>query len=47
MEFYLLLAIAVLQIVDGPGMALQIGRLLALLIGGQNNAKTTEKGTDN
>lgn len=41
METWLLIAIAVLQIVDGRGLALRIGRLLALLMGGQSNVKET------
>lgn len=41
MEFYLLIAIAVLQVVDGQGLALRIGRLLSLLIGGQSNDQKT------
>lgn len=39
METWLLIAIAVLQVVDGRGLALQFGRLLALLIGGSNDVK--------
>lgn len=44
METYLLIAIAILQIVDGRGMALRIGRLLALIMGGDTNV---QKGTNN
>ncbi len=43
MEFYLLLAIAVLQVVDGQGLALRIGRLLSLLIGGPPNVEKADE----
>lgn len=36
-EFILLIVIAILEVVDGQGIALRILRLLSNLIGGQTN----------
>lgn len=43
-EFYMLILIAILEIVDGQGIALRILRLLSTLIGGDNNAQKVKKG---
>lgn len=43
MEFWLLILIAVLEVVDGQGIALRILRVLTGLIGGINNAEETQK----
>lgn len=38
-EFYMLIAIAILQVIDGPSIAQQIGKLLSVLIGGPRNGQ--------
>lgn len=42
MEMWLLIAIAVLEIVDGRGLALRLLRLLPVLFGGDINAEKAE-----
>lgn len=41
-ELYMLILIAVLEVVDGQGLALRILRVLSTLIGGPKNVKTVE-----
>lgn len=43
MEFWLLILIAVLEVVDGQGLALRILRVLSGLIGGPSNAEESKK----
>ena len=42
-EFYMLIVIAILEVVDGQGIALRILRLLAKLIGGDDNGQEVKK----
>lgn len=42
-EFYMLIAIAILEIIDGKGIALRILRLLAKIIGGDDNGNEAKK----
>ncbi len=41
-NFYMLIAIAILEIIDGKGIALKILRMLSNIIGGDSNVKKVE-----
>lgn len=43
MEFWLLILIAVLEVVDGQGLALRILRVLSVLIGGNIDGETNRQ----
>lgn len=46
MEIWMLIAIAILEVVDGRGLALRLVRLLPFLFGGETNVeKTTDTET--
>lgn len=42
-EIYMLIVIAILEVIDGQGVALRILRLLSTLIGGDSNGNKIEK----
>ena len=46
-EIYLLIVIAILEVVDGQGIALRILRLLSGIIGGQSNVEKVETKANN
>ncbi len=41
-NFWMLIAIAILEVIDGKGIALRILRLLSTLIGGDTDGKKVE-----
>lgn len=46
-ELYMLIVIAILEVVDGQGIALRILRILSRLIGGDINGEAIKKDVQN